>query len=423
MSTRRFLPFIFATVWLLLCTSAHAQRRSALAPVPDWTRLEAYQERITREDFQRLLDTVYAPGGAAAGVIDVQAEAAVIAKTLSPVENFVLRFARDAASVKARPLAWRPAARLGAAPANRTLAGLRLVLDPGHLGGEWGRMEERSFQRPGDHPVQEGDLTLAVCQRAATQLRALGAEVTLVREKAGPTTPFTAEALRPAARRELEDRGVRDARETYADIHDPQRGATVQYEAERLFYRVAEIRQRARLVNTKLKPDIVVCVHFNADDWSDADNPVFTPNNDLHILIHGCYSAGELRYDDQRLDMLIKLLNGSHAEELACGQPVAAALAKATALPPFTYLGGNAVAASADGYLWARNLLANRLYECPVVFLEPYRMNNELTYARIQAGDYDGEREFSGQSFRSLIREYADAIVTGLADYYRAARR
>jgi hypothetical protein len=101
---------------------------------------------------------------------------------------------------------------------------------------------------------------------------------------------------------------------------------------------------------------------------------------------------------------------------------MAKALAAATGLPPFTYFGGNAVRAGSDKYVWARNLLANRIFECPVVYLEPYCMNTELTYARIQAGDYEGEREVAGKMRRSIFREYADGIVAGLRDHYRTTR-
>jgi hypothetical protein len=81
------------------------------------------------------------------------------------------------------------------------------------------------------------------------------------------------------------------------------------------------------------------------------------------------------------------------------------------------------VRAGGNDFLWARNLLANRIFECPVVFLEPYRMNNADTYARIQAGDYQGEREVAGRMQRSIFREYADAIVAGLRAYYAAERQ
>ena len=55
----------FAALWLLVVSTAPAQRLSPLASAPDWSKLEAFQETITREEFVELLDHVYAPGGAA----------------------------------------------------------------------------------------------------------------------------------------------------------------------------------------------------------------------------------------------------------------------------------------------------------------------------------------------------------------------
>jgi hypothetical protein len=408
---------------VLVCHAAFAQRLSPLTSAPDWTRLEAFHETITREEFARLLDTVYAPGGAAAGMIEVREYDAVILKTLTPAERFVLCFAKDAASAKAPPRNWRTASALPPATAERPLEGVRLALDPGHIGGEWALMEERSFQLGKDQPVREGDMTLLVAKLVAPQLRALGAEVSFVRDASAPSSRFTMDALRPAARKELQLMAVPSPPEDYDGDRDPLKRNTVQWQAERLFYRIAEIHERARRVNEKIRPDLTVCIHFNAEDWRDAENPVFTERNDLHVMVSGCFSAGELRFDDQRFEMLLRLLTRSHAEELAAAAPIAKALADATGLPPFTYLGGNAVRAGANEYIWARNLLANRIFDCPVVYLEPYRMNNAETYARIQAGDYEGEREVAGRMRRSIFREYADAIVAGVRAHYAAARQ
>ncbi len=419
----RFLRLAILTALVLVCRTAMAQRLSPLTSAPDWTRLEAFHETITREEFARLIDTVYAPGGSAAGMIEVREHDAVILKTLTPPEKFTLRFANDAASAKAPPRNWRAASALPPASADRPLEGVRLALDPGHIGGDWALMEERSFQLGNETPVREGDMTLLVAKLAAPQLRALGAEVSLVREDSVPSSPFTMDALRPAARKELQLMAVVSPRENYDGDRDPLKANTVQWQAERLFYRIAEIHERARKVRERIRPDLTVCIHFNAEDWRDAANPVFTDREDLHVMVNGCFSAGELRFDDQRFEMLLRLLTRSHSEEIAAAAPLAKALADATGLPPFTYLGGNAVRAGANEYIWARNLLANRIFECPVVYLEPYRMNNATTYARIQAGDYEGEREVAGKMRRSIFREYADAIVAGVRAYYAAARQ
>jgi len=419
MAVSRTLCLLLAAL-LISAMSAAAQRMTPLVKRVDWDRLEQFQETITREDFQRLLDTVFAPRGAAAGVIEVRETEALIRKTLTPSETMTLRFAKDAATAKSVRRYWRTKAR---GTSKQPLKGVAITLDPGHIGGKWGVMEERSFGRPGDKPVQEGDMTLLVAKLIAPKLRALGADVELARSEPDPITAFTVESLQGEARKEMEVLGITDVRERYDGPRDPMKAHTVQWHAEKLLYRVAEIRERARRVNTKLEPDVVVCLHFNADEWGEPTAPTFTERNDLHLLVHGCYSAGELRFDDQRFEMLLKLLNRSHEKELAMSIPVAEAMQKATGLPAFEYTTGNAISVHPRGFIWARNLLANRLYECPTVFLEPYRMNNQETYARVQAGDYAGEREVGGKKRKSIFREYADGVVAGLADYYRPAAR
>ena len=102
-----------------LAFSAAAQRLSPLAGAPDWTQLEAFQATITRAEFTRLLDTIYAPGGVAKGLIDLAEDAAVIKTSLTPPAEFRLRFAKDDAAAKAVPRTWKPAALLPAAPADQ----------------------------------------------------------------------------------------------------------------------------------------------------------------------------------------------------------------------------------------------------------------------------------------------------------------
>jgi N-acetylmuramoyl-L-alanine amidase len=411
---------------LICCLpGALAQRLSPLAPKPDWTELEPFHETITRAEFTQLLDTVYAPGDAARGVITVGPDAAMVRSTLTPATEWRLRFAPEGSSVKPPPRYWRPASALGPAPADRPLVGVKVALDPGHLGGEWAKMEERWFQIGLSKPVVEGEMTLRVAELLAPQLRALGAEVSFVRDHIGPTTPERPATLETAARAELALQGIANPRLKYdsSRAEDPERGQTVQWQSELLFYRISEIRHRAEIVNTQLKPDLVLCLHFNAEGWGgDPLNPELVPRNHLHVLVNGCYASGELRFDDQRHDLLLKLLNRSYAEEVAISERVAGSIAAAAHLPPYQYTTPNARQVGSSPYVWARNLLANRLYRAPVVFLEPYVMNSDELWARVQVGEYEGERLVAGAKRKNLLREYADAVAAGLADYYREAR-
>lgn len=407
-----------------LAFAADAQELSPLAKAPDWTRLEPFQETITHEDFVRLLDGVYAPGGAWQSTIKINADAALIAEDDAWSRVFTLRFAGDHA--KPAPHYWRSPAKLPAPPKNKPLAGLKIALDPGHLGGRWAKMEERWFKIGDSKPVAEGDMALLTARLLARKLRALGAAVSFVRSAPGPVTEVRPRQLRKAAEAELKRQQLHFIRENYDGASDPVRQNTIQWESELLFYRISEIHARGRKVNGELRPDLTICLHYNAEAWGDEKNPTLTDKNHLHLILNGCYSGSELALDDVRFEMLLKLLTRCYPEEVAVSKKVAASLAGATGLPPYEYTGGNARRVEIDGtaepYLWTRNLLANRLYRNPTIYVEPYVMNCRAVFDRVQMGDYEGEREVGGVMRKSIYREYADAVADGLADYFREAR-
>ena len=390
---------------LLLIASSAFGVLTPLAPQPDWSRLNAFQETITRRDFLALLDKVYAPGGAWKETITVEDTAAHV-MTQPGAPPFLLTFAISRETAKSIPRYWRSRLQLPPEEPNRPLAGLRIALDPGHIGGYWAKMEERWFQLGDAPPVTEGDMTLTVAQHLASRLEKLGAEVFLTRSRSAPATPLLIGQLGTAATESLVNQAI------------PGDQAAGKKESERLFYRVAEIRRRATLVNQVLRPDIVICLHFNAEGWGDPGKPELVEQNHLHFLITGALSPQEISYEDQRFDMLVKLLNRSFLEEVALANVMSRRMSAPTGLPPFAYRTGAAIRVNANPYVWARNLLANRLFACPVVYIEPYVMNNRLVFERIQAGDYDGLREFGGVMRQSIYREYADAVAEGILAYY-----
>ena len=419
---RNFCVSFVGFVACCFAFSLRAQNFTSLAELPDYRRLDPYQETMTREEFSRLLETLYAPHGGWQAFIRLDPGAAVIRKTSVPLDDlYTLRFAASEAERKPLPPRyWRPRAAVpeSSAPEAQPLKGLRVALDPGHLGGRWAKLEERWFQIGEAPPVMEGEMTLKVAQILAERLRALGATALLVRDSDEPSTPLRPADLVGAARRQLAEQGLEHPRESSGGAADSQRQFSVPWTSDMLFTR-ADIRARGGRVNEVLKPDLVLCLHFNAEAWGDPARPTLIDKNHLHVLVNGCYEPDEIAKDDVRFELLLKLLDRSGAEELAAAQPIVGALAAATGLPPYQYTGANAVRVDGSPYLWARNLLANRIYECPVVYIEPYVMNSPEVFARVQAGDYEETRLFGGVPRRSIFREYADAVAAGLVDHYR----
>jgi N-acetylmuramoyl-L-alanine amidase len=374
---------------------------SMLAAPPDWSALEIYQNTITREEFERLLTTIFTTGDAWRSCIEISENEARIQTGNSPADAiFHLRFALVEPTP---PRHWRSAKELPPTIPEKPLAGLKIAIDPGHIGGAWAKIEERWFVVGTGTPVHEGDMTLHVGKLLKPRLEALGASVSHVRETLEPVTPIRPDGL--------------------LSLTADSATGSPQKLAERLFYRTAEIRARADLVNTTLKPDLVLCLHFNAEAWGDPNAPTLIDRTHLHLLLNGAYTDEEVLLADQRFAMLRKLLQRTHQEEALVGATVADTFAEISGLPPYTYPPeSKTVRPLGHPYLWARNLLANRLYDCPVIFMEPYVMNSTSDHARIQAGDYEGLREISGKLQPSIFREYADALAEGLRKYYTSAR-
>ena len=401
-----------------------ADNLSVLGNKPRWDVLEHYQQTITRDEFAHLINDVYGTHGFAPDLIEIKDDTARILMNRDAQKFFTLRFAGVTKDRKLVPRLWRPAKSLSPAERNKPLSGLKIALDPGHLGGSWAKMEERWFQVGDSKPVQEGDLTLRVARLLATRLRDLGANVSFVRNDDEPTTAKRPDDFRELARKILIRNGVPQPRTDVLDSTDPEKEKTIRWQSEILFYRYSEIRRRASLVNFKLHPDLVLCLHFNAEGWGDPTSPTLTDTNHFHLLVNGSYLPEELEFDDQRFEMIRRLLSRAYDEELPLADTIALAMSHETGLPPYAYPTTNSTTKVGNsGYVYARNLLATRLYRCPVVYCEPYVMNSKDVFARIQAGDYEGMRNINGVERKSIFREYVDSVADGLVEYYSKARK
>ncbi len=374
---------------------------SELSGDPDWSRLRQINSSIDVADFQQKLEQYFVVG-------DVwKEELSLNTEGLFDTNNELLyAFGNEGDAQKSRY--WRTKEEIGKRSAEKPLDGIKITLDPGHIGGKCAKMEERWFQIGDSLPVMEGEMTLVVAQLIKPQLEALGAIVSFTRDENKPVTKMRTPHFRALAKAKVKTLEL-----------DP---ALTELYADKMFYRTAEIRTRAAKVNLRLKPDMVIALHFNAEAWGDPLDPQLTTNNHFHILVNGAYTAGEVKKADQRFEMVKRILEGTIDEEIALSHAFVESFKRETQLPPYQYEPNSTRAKPVDseGYIWARNLLANRLFECPTIFLEPYIMNSQPVFDRVQLGDYEGTKMVHGEMRKSIFREYADAVVGALVDYYSA---
>ncbi len=388
-----------------------------LGSLPDWSLLDPYQATMTREEFVYLLRHCYARKPEEADpFLRIETDRVLLLKQSNHPEAgwYDLRFKTDSPLPAKAPHYWRGPLDLADLPPNSTrpLEGLRIAIDPGHIGGKWVTWDDRHFKLGGPDTleVREGEMTLIVAKILRHDLTLLGAEVFLTRETNNPVTKERIETLQEEAKAYVIRRGQIPSAWLIAST------------AKAMFAISSEIRARGDLINETIRPDLALCLHFDASPWPGG-RPVFRSPNHLHLIVNGCYSASEMAEDDTRLEMILRILQRLYYEELRLADTVSKTLQKETRLPNIGYDGTSGMSVNDNEYVWARNLLANRVFFCPVLFFEPFCMNHRETHARVQEGPYEGLREFNGIYRKNLYQEYADGVTAGLVRYYREQRQ
>jgi len=393
-------------------------------PTPNpWFPLDLYQGMITRQQFEQKLHTLYDPFSAFTPYLDINDSRVVVYPSPQErrVPQFVLQFAPP--NQPRAPMRWfrTPAeVRTMSHPLDKPLNGLRVAIDPGHIGGPWAQMEERSTRYHGSAPVQEGDLNLITARLLKQELTAMGASVFVVRDSTEPVTPYRPDDMVEPARELLV---AHSSRGKTLKALPPDKlnlifGQRLMELSEFLFYRCSEIVERGNRIRNNFVPDITITLYIDATPGSGRGR--LTPGNANIFFVGGSYTKSEMQDADMQRRCVYKMVEGSSDIEAEVAADIANVFTQRTGLGPVKYGDSSTTRAVIPGnqYVVARNLAANREYDGPVVCTEPYFMNNKVVYQRLLAGDYDGQRTFDGKSYGSIFREYADCVAQGLVKAY-----
>lgn len=402
---------------LLLAQPLHASL-PPLAELPPWQHLIRWDDTLTRAEFEDRVRRIYSPDKAFFKYWTADDSQGMVYEDLAKTHLLWTVHFLPPGSETTRPpptITDAQVAEAHDATPEKPLNGLTICLDPGHIGGIWADTEERSFRIRNGPLIQEATLNLTTCECLCPLLENAGANVVWTKRDTEPVTrlrswDFWNEAVELMAQQQPK-----------FFQHNPSRQKVFElflWHADILFYRISEIQARAEKVNNELHPDLTLCLHYNAAAWHG--RPSFTDINQIVVFIHGSYTADELQYDNQKFALINKLFENSSPTEQAIGDSIGTEIKKGWNWPPENY-GGSGISHGPAGnpYVWYRNLLANRLYNGPVVFVEGPFMNNRHIYQRLIEGDYEGEKVIEGKKVRSVYREYAEIVAAGVIDYYR----
>ena len=365
---------------------------------------------MTEQEFLERISTLYAIDGTLNPFMDVTHTSVKIYQDRAHSKFLVeIQFAPHVKDTQVRAQALKIKNRSPAVP----LQGLKILLDPGHIGGKFSVMEERILT-VGDHSIKEGDMNLKVASILKKQLEAQGARVYLTKDHLRPASDLRPKDFLSETRQKI----LSDPQ--YQDSPSELKTVLIQKEADRMFYRTAEIQARA-LRAQKINPDLTLCIHFNATP--NQPGKTWTDRNEIVIFTHGSFEPGEILDETQKSYLFKRLFERVHEIELPLAEKIADAMAQNTKLAPVMYRPSTQyIKDGKNPYIYARNFLANRIYPGPVIYLEPYYQNNSIVFERALRGDYDGLKKIDGKEYPSIYREYSNSVAEGILNYIISIR-
>jgi len=392
----------------------------------EWQALAKFDGTLTKKEFERRLDEIYAPNQGLRPYLRFEDDRVLVfdnlAQTTGPLVT--IYFASPRAPLRPRPVPFRSPetfrAQTPPGSPQHPLAGLRIAIEPADIGGRWAQLEDRSVLYPGYGRINEGDLNLIVGRLLRDNLRALGADVFLIRDRAEPILPISPDQLMREAERFLQrENSLRTELLKNRGSAVPKKAdAQLRYAAGLLLTKTLETRARVDLVRQNFTPDLTIVLQHNATN--DSGEGKIAPQNRNIFFVNGAYLPGELTDAQKRLRLLTKLLENDNPIEVAVAHEISKQFQAVTAYPPVLY--GNSANTRLlrrdDPYVLARNLAFNREHDGPVVVTEPYFMNHPDTLRRLLAGDYAGKKMIGGKSRISIFREYANCVTDGILKAY-----
>ncbi len=203
--------------------------------------------------------------------------------------------------------------------APQPLQGVRVAIDPGHIGGDWAGLEVRLMKFTGlDVVVKEGDLSFYVASQLHARLTQLGAEVLITRPSFGTSSLTWAfdqwlrdrVSVRVAFDRvSLEYSDVKTSRDLAAELRALEnalkKGGPLNLNNFDLLFNQVYVRfdliHRAEIMNA-FNPDISFVIHFNSLGLLNGRNEPVAENLNM-AFVSGVITVGELSDPIRRAEL------------------------------------------------------------------------------------------------------------------------
>jgi len=286
------------------------------------------------------------------------------------------------------------------------LIGVKIAIDPGHLGGLFAHMEERyidippSLERTESITFDEGTLSYLTAVYLKVLLEKEGAIVMITRDRVGEG---------------VYSEGFFDWLKTNPQLWSNQVSLTRVFGK---YYNPLDLRARAEKIND-FAPDLSVVIHYNsqdADESKPSNNHVSPVNYNL-VFIPGAFCENELTEQDSRYEFLRLLVSEDLNASLQFSKAVLEKFSQHLNVPVHSKADGahylNRVCLKLDEGIYARNLALTRLIHGPVCYGETLIQNNIDECVNLSRKDF----VINGQFCSSRVKQVAEAYFDGIKEY------
>jgi len=344
------------------------------------------------------------------------------------------------------------------------LAGWKIALDPGHLGGDmdFAFLEKKFVRiRANDRPqirqpiaFNEGNLNLGTALLLRDTLEALGAEVLVTRTQeahtglGGTFQDWLVEQMETAVEKSGEDfrdyvgKGafgfqtgyLKAAAWNWVDENEWTGEDSLWWMTKadmRTIYRIpflrADFKARAAQINA-FHPDLTLILHYNIYEKNEWDRDYYlraVDDNYSMAFIPGSFMAGELGNPEDRMLFLARLLS----EDLAASEQLSAAVVdgyeQVLGVPAIEwddslkYLRNASLRTGSKG-VFARNLSLTRLVQGPLCYGEALYQDNVNEAVALNKQEY--VLEGMETPLPDRIRDAVHAYLAGILAYAEGAR-
>jgi N-acetylmuramoyl-L-alanine amidase len=305
-----------------------------------------------------------------------------------------------------------------------SLKGMKIAIDPGHIGGAYsmGETESRCMTLATPQPLMrgedsvkqiqlvEGDLTFFTALILKHKLDSMGAQVMLTRTDTGVSalgiTFFE-------WKKKIKNKAYLDSLINNNLISEKSVHLLNEHLADKtLFADVfasVDMAARAKKINA-FQPDVTVIIHYNVNEKNSPWNHT-TDKDFVMTFVPGCITAEDLKTLAGRLNFLRLLISPDIENSVKLSSAVGKSISSKLNVPlaqktDATYLSERCLSTPAKG-VYSRDLALTRLIKGPLVYGEPLYQDNVQECILLTAKD------------SKRIELVAEAYYQGIVEYIK----